>query len=167
MKLTYGLLLALLSSASLTYTMDKNLAQEEKTNPMALDLDQRILDQLSAAEDLKQLVTLKNGSQEVLSTVLVFKLLLDTLLKTNPVALYELAEKAHNPGYTYKHGSKKVLQEMKFVAPNGEMHSSLRNVVASTIPDPVVFLKSLSKSVSDLLCDEDVNHPILDNPIAE
>lgn len=76
-------------------------------------------------------VVLKNGAEEVESLVVVMMLSLERLIQTNPIAAYELVEVCKNHTHIPFGNTGDVLKYSGLMESNGQIHTSVKNVVLS------------------------------------
>lgn len=76
-------------------------------------------------------VKLKNGSEEAKSLVNVTMLSLQSLIKDQPIAFYELVEKARNKDHRLFGKTGEVLEDLSLIQSNHALHGSIKNIVLS------------------------------------
>jgi len=77
-------------------------------------------------------VELKNGAEEAEALVTVTIGSLHHLIETNPIAFYELVQKARDKDHKIIWGNvSSVLKSLALLSENGAMHDSIRNIVLS------------------------------------
>lgn len=80
-----------------------------------------------------QPVELKNGASEAEDVVGVAIMSIERLMRTNPIAFYELVMKCRVPAHQFFGNTRQVLMDFALVSLNGDVHDSLRNVVLSSV----------------------------------
>lgn len=81
-------------------------------------------------------IKLRTGVTESQGVVLGTMIALKSLMKTNPIALYELTELARNPDHTPFGNAGEVLQSRNLLQTDGRLNQSVKNVVlAATTGD--------------------------------
>lgn len=93
-----------------------------------------------ASQQEPKAITLKNGSQEADVLVAGIMLSLKSLMKENPIALYELVMKCRNPNHQMFGNTKDVCEELALVERNS-VHDSIRNVVLSAVEGDGLSMK--------------------------
>lgn len=78
-------------------------------------------------------VNLKNGTTEALSLVSVVMVSLESLMKTKPMAVYELNEICKDKNHKIFGSLGTDLTELSLLQANGQPHSCIKNVVLSAI----------------------------------
>lgn len=78
-------------------------------------------------------VKLKNGEEEAEGLVNITFMLLKDLSKNNPILLYELAEKCRDRNHKFFGNTGDTLREKELVQSDYSMHSSIKNIVLSSI----------------------------------
>lgn len=82
----------------------------------------------------KNVVRLRNGSEEHASAVMAYGLTLEKLAVENPVALYELWELCKDPTHkVWGSDTLGLLQRLSLVQGDGRVHDTLRNIVLSSL----------------------------------
>jgi hypothetical protein len=84
-------------------------------------------------EYVVNIVTLKNGSQELSSLVQMTMLSLRLLFEENPIVAYELCELCKNPGHRIFGDCGAKLVQLGLLQQGGAVHGSIRNIVLSAI----------------------------------
>ena len=77
------------------------------------------------------LIKLKNGSEEEKALVVVVMVSLQGLLDKNPILFYELVMKCRDSKHELFGDSGKDLQDLALLQQDGNVHSSVRNIVLS------------------------------------
>lgn len=78
-------------------------------------------------------VTLKNGSVEPKVLVDTLMRSLKLLLVNNPIAFYELVMKCRDRNHRFFGTAAEPLKNLALVQADGDVHSSIRNVVLSAV----------------------------------
>ena len=79
-----------------------------------------------------EIATLKNGSEEPLVLVQTTMMALDGLIKSNPVAIYELVEKCNDPTHELFGNAGDILGDAALIK-DGTIHTSIKNIVLSAM----------------------------------
>jgi hypothetical protein len=80
-----------------------------------------------------ELVTLKNGSTEPKPAISATALAAKYLMKSDPIAFYELVEICRNPNHTPFENTAEKLQSMALLGSNKLPHATVRNVIVSAV----------------------------------
>ena len=76
-------------------------------------------------------VKLHNGAEEFEPLVHVTMSILSDMIKEKPIHFYELVMKARNPAHRCSGTTGQDLQQLNLLERDGDMHSSIRNIVLS------------------------------------
>lgn len=85
------------------------------------------------AESKITMVKLKNGSEVAKPVVIALMINLEALMKSNPIAFYELVEKCKNSEHEMFGHTKDVVTEWALIDSNGSVNSAVRDVVLSAV----------------------------------
>jgi len=81
-----------------------------------------------------EIVTLKNGATEADVTVFAAMASLDSLMKKNPMALYELTQKCRDENHkVFNEHLELVLKDGCLMEQDGKIHESIKNIVLSAV----------------------------------
>ena len=80
-----------------------------------------------------KMMKLKNGSEEAQVVVTTSMLSLRALFNDNPIAFYELTQKAKNPKHKCFGNTQQILTGLSLLDDNGNIHDSVKNVLLSAI----------------------------------
>lgn len=86
-----------------------------------------------------EVVTLRNGAEEVMSVVAATMLNLELLMERRPIALIDLILLARDPSYEPFGNNGEYLQSVSLVGADGRMHDSIRNIVLSAAEGEDLF----------------------------
>lgn len=78
-------------------------------------------------------VTLKNGAKEARELVQTCMFSLSRLLSQDPLSFFGLVMHCRDESYRIEERAEKVLKASGFVAPTGDIHNSVKNVVLSAV----------------------------------
>lgn len=78
-------------------------------------------------------VVLKNGATEAVGLVTVTMISLETLIKKNPMMLYELVEVCKDPTHKIWGDFGKELRDLALLEMNFQPHGSIKNIVLSAV----------------------------------
>ena len=76
-------------------------------------------------------IRLKNGSEEAKVLVTVTSINVNNLLKTNPIAFFELVSLCRDPQHKPFGNTSQILADLSLMEPGGTVHQSIRNIVLS------------------------------------
>lgn len=79
------------------------------------------------------MTTLKNGNTEASGLVTSVMVSLSNLMKTNPMAIYELNEICKDAGHKIFGSLGGVLTDLALLGQDGQPHGSIKNIVLSAI----------------------------------
>ena len=91
-------------------------------------------------------VVLKNETEEAVALVATVMVVLNRLMEAKPIVVYELVQKCRDRAHQFFGNAKEDLLWLSLVQEDGQVHSSIKNVVLSavcgdglemTIGDPV------------------------------
>lgn len=81
-----------------------------------------------------EMITLKNGTKEVKSLVLVVSLVLKSLIEDRPIALYEFVMKCKDSNHQFFGNNGDYLREhTTFLDNNDKIHDSIKNITLNSI----------------------------------
>lgn len=80
-----------------------------------------------------ELAILRNGSEVPKPAVITCLIALRNLMANNPIAFFELVEKARNPHHRLFGNSGEVLRSLALIERDGDLHNTTRDVVLSAI----------------------------------
>ena len=83
--------------------------------------------------DKQILVTLKNGSQEMLQAVNGIMSTLDCLRERNPMHIYELAMVCKDSTHQCWNGIDEDLKKRSLMMPDGRVHATIKNIINSAV----------------------------------
>ncbi len=76
-------------------------------------------------------IKLRNGTEEHKGLVTALMMSLGELLKSKPIAFYELVSLARSPGHELWGNTREVLSGLMLVDQQGNVHDSCRNIILS------------------------------------
>jgi len=79
------------------------------------------------------MVKLKNGSEVPKPVVVTTMMSLEALMEKNPIAFYELVEKARNPKHPMFGNTQDVVAKWALIDLSGVIHSAVRDVILSAV----------------------------------
>lgn len=89
-------------------------------------------------------VKLKNGSEADISIVVTTMISLEGLINKNPIAFYEFVMKARNPKHDMFGKTQKVVSRLALIDSNGEIHSTVKDIILSAVNGDGLDLKLTS-----------------------
>lgn len=93
-------------------------------------------------------VVLKNGTEEADVMVTTGMMALESVMKDNPIAFYELVMKCRDPNHQFFGNTGEILKSRSLVEQSGNIHDSVRNIVLSAVSGDEFDMR-LSNPVAD------------------
>jgi hypothetical protein len=87
----------------------------------------------TSGEPVVSLVKLKNGSEIPKPIVITTMMSLEAIMNSNPIAFYELVEKARDSKHVMFGNTKEVVSKWALMDSNGTIHSSVKDIVLSAV----------------------------------
>jgi hypothetical protein len=94
-------------------------------------------------------VKLRTGAQVPEPLVRTTQLVLESLMNTNPIALYEAYEIARDPSHVPFGKTGDVLREMSVLADDGSMHGTARDVILASVKIDGLDIRLVSPCITE------------------
>jgi len=96
-------------------------------------------------------VKLKNGTMEAKIEIAAVLLILEGILDDRPFAFYDLVKHCRDATYRIWGPNELYLRQKKLIAPDGTIHSTIKNVVLSAVSGNG-FHMALGNPAKEILC---------------